>query len=171
MSNDWMTRYFKNVPLAELRNPEVPAQVALVALTGTMTVVRALLAGLLNRISSRMVLLASVATTACGAMVLMATANYNASLGGVILIGAGLAAVFPVVLGYVGDRYPQQSGTAFSTIFVLALVGNMTVNKSFGYIAHDYGISQYPKMLIGLLVGSAILLHVVCSLFAARSVR
>ncbi len=196
MSNDWMTRYFKNVPLADwklfeqqaerprhlleeglpaidrhAKDPEVPAQLALVALTGTITVVRAVLAGLLKRISSRTVLLASVATTACGAMVLMTTANYNVSLFGVILIGAGLAAVFPVVLGYVGDRYPQQSGTAFSTIFVLALVGNMTVNKSFGYIAHDYGIAQYPKMLIVLLVGSAILLHVVCSLSAARSIR
>jgi MFS family permease len=171
MSNDWMTRYFKNVPLAGLKNPEVPAQVALVVLTGTITFVRAALAGLLQRISSRTVLFASVATTACGAIVLMATANYYASSFGVILIGAGLAAVFPVVLGYVGDCYPQHSGTAFSTIFVLALIGNMTINKSFGYIAHDYGIAQYPKMLIGLLIASAILLYVVCSLFTARSAR
>src|SRR4029079_5837641 len=167
----WMTRYFKNVPLADANNPEVPAQVALVALTGTITVVRAVLAGLLKRVSSRTVLFVSVVTTACGATILMATANYNASLIGVIPIGAGLAAVFPVVLGYVGDCYPQQSGTAFSTIFVLALIGNMTVNKSFGYIAHDYGVAQYPKVLIGLLVGSAILLHMVCSLFAARTAR
>lgn len=171
MSNDWMTRYFKNVSLAGLGSTEVRAQVALVAFTGTMTLVRAVLATLLKRVSSRTVLLASIATTACGAIVLMTTTNYNASLVGVILIGAGLAAVFPVVLGYVGDCYPRQSGTAFSTIFVLALVGNMTINKSFGYIAHDFGIAQYPKMLIGLLVGSAILLHVVYSLFAARSVR
>jgi len=54
---------------------------------------------------------------------------------------------------------------------VLALVGNMMINKSFGYIAHEFGIAQYPKMLIGLLAASAILLHVVCSLFAARTVR
>ena len=171
MSNDWMTRYFKNVTLVESESAEVRAQVALVVLTGTMTIVRVLLAGLLKRISARTVLLASIATTTLGAMVLTASTNYNASLVGVILIGAGLAAVFPVVLGCVGDCYPQQSGTAFSTIFVLALVGNMTVNKSFGYIAHDYGVAQYPKMLIGLLLGSAILLHMVCSLFAARTVR
>jgi MFS family permease len=171
MSNDWLTRYFKNVSLAGLENTEVRAQVALIVLTGTITVVRAVLARLLKRISSRTVLLISVATTTCGAIILLATTDYNASLAGVVLIGAGLAAVFPVVLGYVGDCYPQQSGTAFSTIFVLALIGNMTINKSFGYIAHVYGISQYPKTLIALLVGSAILLHVVCSLFTARSAR
>ena len=67
---------------------------------------------------------------------------------GPALIGAGLAAVFPVVLGYVGDRYPQQSGTAFSTIFVVALLGNMAINKTFGHIAHDYGVQQYPKVLL-----------------------
>jgi MFS family permease len=171
MSNDWLTRYFANVPLAGLKHPEVPAQVALVALTGTITVVRAMLAGLLKRISSRTVLLTSVGTTACGALVLMATTNYQASLAGVVLIGAGLAAVFPVVLSYVADRYPQHSGTAFSTIFVLALIGNTTINKSFGYIAHAYNISQFPKMLICLLIGSAILLHLVCSLVATRPVR
>ena len=62
-----------------------------------------------------------------------------------VLIGVGLAAVFPVVLGYVGDRYPEQSGTAFSTIFVIALAGNMAINKTFGYIAQEYGVQQYPE--------------------------
>ena len=111
-------------------------------------------------------LLTSVATTIAGTIVLTATADYNPSL-----IGASSwhrpGGCFPVVLGYVGDRFPHLSGTAFSTIFVVALAGNMAVNKSvFGYIAHDYGISQYPKMLVGLLVASAVLLHLVCSLFA-----
>lgn len=46
------------------------------------------------------------------------------------MIAAGLAAALPVLLGYIGDLYPQQSGTAFSTIFVLALTGNMVINKS-----------------------------------------
>ena len=67
------------------------------------------------------------------------------------LIGVGLAAVFPVVLGYVGDRYPDQSGTAFSTIFVIALAGNMAINKTFGYIAQEYGVQQYPKVMLVLL--------------------
>jgi FHS family glucose/mannose:H+ symporter-like MFS transporter len=170
LSNEWMTRYFKYVPLLDVKKPEVLAQVALVAFTGTMTVMRVALAALLKRISSRAVLLASLATTACGAIDLVATANYYASLAGVILCGAGLAAVFPVVLGYVGDRYPQQSGTAFSTIFVLALAGNMTVNKSFGSIAHKYGVVQYPKTMLCLLAASAVLLHLVCSL-RSRSLR
>jgi MFS transporter, FHS family, glucose/mannose:H+ symporter len=74
-------------------------------------------------------------------------------------------------LGYVGDRYPKRSGTAFSTIFVLALAGNMAINKTFGQVANEYGVSQYPNMMLGLLAVSAVLLYMVCSLFAARPLQ
>ncbi len=163
LSNDWMTRYFKNAVLAGAESSERDAQLGLVALTGAMVVARFGLSSLLHRVSSRGVLLASVITTACGAGILAATANYNASWLGALLIGCGLAAVFPIVLGYVGDRYPQLSGTAFSTIFVLALAGNMAINKTFGHVAHEYGVGQYPKVMLCLLAGSAILLFTTIS--------
>jgi MFS family permease len=166
MSNDWMTRYFKNAVKIGAESSESRAQLGLVALTGAMVFTRFALSSLLHRINSRAALLTSIATTIAGTIVLSATKDYNLSLFGAALIGCGLAAVFPVVLGYVGDRFPQLSGTAFSTIFVVALAGNMAVNKTFGHIAHEYGVAQYPKMLLGLLVASAVLLHLVCSLLS-----
>ena len=48
MSNDWMTRYFKNVTLAGIADSERSAQIGLVALTGAMVATRFLLAGLLQ---------------------------------------------------------------------------------------------------------------------------
>ena len=103
----------------------------------------------------------SLCSTALGCLVLLNVPQENATIAliGPTLIGAGLAAVFPVVLGYVGDRYPQQSGTAFGTIFVIALTGNMLINKTFGHIAHDYGVQQYPKVLLAALAVAAVLLH------------
>jgi len=86
-------------------------------------------------------------------------------------LGAGLAAIFPIVLGYVGDRYPQQSGTAFSVIFFIALAGNMAINKTFGYIAHEYGVQQYPKVLLVLLVSAAMLLHLVNNLRQSQTLN
>ena len=65
---------------------------------------------------------------------------------------------FPVVLSYIGDLYPAQSGTAFSTIFFIALIGNMTINKSFGLLAQIHGIQQYTKVMLGCLAASAVLL-------------
>jgi MFS family permease len=116
---------------------------------------------LLKKIKSQLVLFASIGTTAAGALLLMFATNYSAALIAALLIGAGLAAGFPVVLSYIGDLYPNQSGTAFSTIFFLALVGNMTINKGFGMLAHIHGIQQYTKVMLGCLALSAILLFLV----------
>lgn len=164
LSNDWMTRYFKNVVLAGDDNERI-VQLSLVALTGAMMATRLVLAGLLMYIGPRAVLLASLVTIAAGAALLVALPGNSPTIAllGPLGIGAGLAAVFPVVLGFVGDRYPQQSGTAFSTIFVVALAGNMAINKTFGYIAHEYGVVQYPKVLLVLVFAAAVLLHMLYS--------
>ncbi len=166
MSNDWLTRYFKNVTLAgdaiaTSAGGEWKTLAGLSAMTGAMMLTRMALARLLKRVSSARVLLASVAVTALGQTLLITAGSYGASLVAAALIGAGLAAAFPVVLGYIGDRYPERSGTAFSLAFTLALVGNMTINKTFGYVAHLHGIEQYAKVMLGLLAASGMLLALV----------
>jgi MFS transporter, FHS family, glucose/mannose:H+ symporter len=164
MSNDWMTRYFKNVTLARDAagaSEEWRTQLGLVAVTGALVITRLLLSVLLKWTSSRVILFVSIAITAAGATLLMRSESYGAALLAALLIGAGLAAGFPVVLGYIGDRHPQNSGTAFSTIFVLALLGNMAINKGFGYVAHIHGIQQYAKVMLGCLACSAVLLFLV----------
>ena len=88
-----------------------------------------------------------------------------------LLIGAGLAAGFPVVLSYIGDLYPTQSGTAFSTIFFIALIGNMTINKSFGALAQIHGLEQYTKVMLGCLAASAVLLFLVVKQLRAAPVK
>lgn len=169
MSNDWMTRYLKKVTLVGVDDSERSAQLGLVALTGAMMVTRVALAGLLKRIGPRSVLFASVGVTLLGVIALMTAPSYAVAVLGAALIGTGLAAVFPVVLGYIGDRYPQQSGTAFSTIFVVALAGNMAINKTFGYVAQQYGVQQYPKAMLVLLTCGAVLLYALCALLPTRS--
>jgi MFS transporter, FHS family, glucose/mannose:H+ symporter len=158
MSNDWMTRFFQDAVLAGQKDVEKFAQLGLVFLTGGMFVTRIALSTLLRWAPPRPVLFASIGLAALGAALLIQGAIYDISLLGVALIGAGLAAGFPVVLGHIGDLYPQQSGTAFSIIFAMALVGNMTLNKTFGYVAERYGVWQYPVVLVGCLLCSALLL-------------
>jgi FHS family glucose/mannose:H+ symporter-like MFS transporter len=167
MSNDWITGYFKDVTLAGVSR-EWETQLGLIAIIGAMAVTRFALAALLKRVNSQVVLLVSIGITATGAIILMNAPGYGTSLLAAMLIGAGLAAAFPVILGYIGDRYPQQLGTAFSTIFVIALVGNMAINKTFGYVAEIHGIEQYAKVMLILLAASAVLVYMVCSLFVSR---
>lgn len=161
MSNDWMTRYIRDVTLHDEHTAEWKTQLGLVAVTGSLVLTRLALAGLLKRVSSVYVLFAGVAVAASGAALLLSTPGYFISLAAAVLIGAGLAGTFPIVLGYIGDRYPREVGTAYSTVFVIALLGNMTINKTFGYVAEIHGIHQYATVLLCLLVCSGILLSVV----------
>ena len=42
---------------------------------------------------------------------------------GLFLLGDGLAAGFPILLGFLGGLYRDLTGTAFSAVFVMALIG------------------------------------------------
>jgi MFS family permease len=169
MSNDWMTRYFKHVILAGQAAEEWRTQLGLLAVTGAMVGTRLALSRLLTRVPSRLVLFASIGVTACGALVLMRSPGYALSLGAALCLGAGLAAAFPVVLSYVGDLYPARSGAAFSTLFFVALVGNMSINKTFGALAQVHGVRQYAAVMLVCLALSAILLALVVRRLPARA--
>jgi MFS family permease len=66
----------------------------------------------------------------------------------VITTGLGLAAGFPVILGYVGQLYASLSGTAFSIALVIALLGNTILNYLFGWIAREYSVTWLPAQII-----------------------
>lgn len=160
LSSDWIARYFKKVVLVGDAVPEWKTLLGLMAVTGAMVVARLLLGSLLKKVPSPWVLFGSIGLSAAGSL-LLSQGGYGLSLAAALLIGAGLAAAFPLVLSHIGDRYPQQSGTAFSVIFFLALVGNMTINKLFGQVAQIHGIQQYTKVMLVCLACSAVLLFLV----------
>jgi MFS family permease len=161
MSNDWITRYFRQVILVEENIPEWKTLLGLMAVTGAMVLARIALGILLKHFNSYLVLFGSIAMSAVGALLLMSGRSYGVALAASMLIGAGLAASFPVILSYIGDLYPERSGTAFSTIFFLALVGNMTINKTFGAVAQKFGIHQYTNAMLVCLGLFAFLLFLV----------
>ncbi len=170
MSNDWTTRYFKTVVLAGRKiddQTEYKTLLGLMALTGAMVATRVVLGVLLKRVSSQHVLFGSIGITAAGALLLKFGSGYSPALAAALLIGCGLAACFPVVLGCVGDLYPDRSGTAFSMVFVVALLGNMSINKTLGYIAQHSksGVSLYTSVMLVCLVFSTILLALVLKYF------
>jgi hypothetical protein len=61
----------------------------------------------------------------------------------------GLASGFPVILGYVGERYAELSGIAFSFALVIALLGNTLLNLLVGVISRTWGIQHVTTILIG----------------------
>jgi fucose permease len=78
-------------------------------------------------------------------------------VAGLVLSGAGLAGGFPIMLGFVGERFAALSGTAFSFVFVVALIGNMLINYAMGFIVHNYGV-QHLTTVCYIEIGTMVLL-------------
>jgi fucose permease len=120
---------------------------------------RLLLGALLRRVAPANALLACMTLAFAGALLLLnAHATLPAAVG-IFLIGAGLAAGFPVVLGWVGERYAAASGTAFSIALVMALTGGMFVPYMTGVLGTSNGLRASLLIVpIALLISGCLLL-------------
>jgi fucose permease len=75
-----------------------------------------------------------------GAGLMLAVQDTAAAAAGLFLLGAGLAAGFPVLLGFLGGLYRDLTGTAFSAVFVMALVGGSTLSYLTGVLGDRVGL-------------------------------
>lgn len=101
---------------------------------------RLILGYVLKKVSPAIVQFSSIAVAFIGALFLLFSSDLSLAIPGLFLLGCGLAAAFPVILGYVGDRYPKLSGTAFSIAFVMALTGGMIFPYFTGVAGQSLGL-------------------------------
>jgi fucose permease len=78
--------------------------------------------------------------------------SVTAAAAAVFLLGCGMAATFPVVFGFVGDRYERLSGTALSLVMSMAFTGGMSLPYLVGVLGGAHG------MRVSLLVVPACLM-------------
>ena len=157
ISNSWTTTYLRDVIDAEKEQ----ALFALSAMVLSLTLTRIVLGYILRRISPVIIQYISVCIAATGAFVLIFFSTYGLSILGLVLLGAGFAAGFPVLLGYVGELYKEMSGTAFSFVMVIALIGNMIINYLMGVIAQVAGMKHFSSLLLSCLAIMLIVLYFV----------
>lgn len=103
---------------------------------------RLALGWLLTRVSSVAVLLSSLGVAFAGALILIGARTAVSAGAGTLAAGAGFAAVFPVILGHVGDRYARLSGTAFGVVLAMALVGGTALPYVTGVLGDAVGLRQ-----------------------------
>lgn len=142
--NNWTTTFLQS----ELKVSEKNALFALTLFVTALTIARLLLSAVLKKISSFPIMLISLSLSFAGGFLLMYSTSYNMAVANLVLLGAGLAAGFPVVVGYIGDLYASLSGTAFSIALVIALAGNMLLNYLMGIIFHYHSMGYLPVMLL-----------------------
>ncbi len=119
-----------------------------------MTAGRLGLAWLGRRAAPERVLYVAIVLALAGALHLaLARTTVGAAIGS-FFIGFGFAAVFPLIFGFAGDRYPTLSGTAFGILLVVALVGGTIQPWLTGLLAGAFGLRSamliVPISLCGL---------------------
>jgi len=144
--NNWTTTYL----IQKLSVSESNALYALSLYVLGMAAMRIVMGSVLRRTSSDLIVKVSFIMLLAGIAILWRSNTQQVAVAGLILIGGGLAAGFPVMLGVVGDKFAHLSGTAFSIVLTLALVGNMIVNFFMGVIAEKFGIGHLTTMAFGL---------------------
>lgn len=154
ITSNWTTTYLQRDHLQDNQQ----ALFALSSFILSLTLTRLILGFLLKKIPSYLVLLTGIALTASGIILLWLTDAFGFSVAGLILIGMGCAAAFPVILSYAGELYSEFSGTAFSVVMVIAVTGNTIINYLMGIVAHQSGIGRYINVLFISLMLMLILL-------------
>lgn len=151
--NNWITTFL-------IRKVSLTSSMALYILSLYvigMAVMRILLGGVFRKFPSWKTLVISFVLIMAATATLLFSSSFAMAAISLVMLGAGLAAGFPVMLGIVGERYADISGTAFSIVIVIALAGNMLLNFLMGVIAEKLGIQHLITMFAMLTLAMIVL--------------
>ncbi|HSJ07681.1 MAG TPA: MFS transporter [Longimicrobiales bacterium] len=135
-----------------------------------MMLARLVLGTVLRDMAPARILVVFIGIAFAGVLLLLLSGTRGPAAAGVFLAGAGLAAGFPVILGYVGDRYAALSGTAFSIVLVMALTGGSVLPYATGAMAESWGLRGSLIIVPAALVLQLVLFGVVARRLAAQAV-
>ncbi len=99
------------------------AELVLLGLSASMGAGRLFAVLWLRWIGDRNTVLLSASITIAGAITVLSSATFFGAAMGFCVIGLGLSAIFPTILGMAGDRFPRETGTVFGAIITVGLVG------------------------------------------------
>ncbi|MDD3096015.1 MAG: MFS transporter, partial [Candidatus Marinimicrobia bacterium] len=153
ISNNWTTTYLRGYH----HLPEDRALLTLTLLVIGMTAGRLILSFVLQKMKPITVFYLSCILIALSILAVQLATSLPLIGIAYVFLGMGLASGFPVMLGYIGERYPEISGIAFSFALVIALLGNTLLNLLTGFIARTWGIQHFSTLLIAAAFMMALL--------------
>lgn len=151
--NNWTPLYL----VEKLQMERARAILYLTLYVAGLTVMRILLGSVFRKLDGIKIMFVSLLSILAGLVFLKVANSPDVAMYGLILLGVGLSAGFPIMFGFIGTRFTQLSGTAFSIALVVALVGNILVNYIAGLIADKWGIDSIMSLAFVELGGMFIL--------------
>ncbi|MDX9726586.1 MAG: MFS transporter [Bacteroidales bacterium] len=138
LMNNWTTSYLSD----HLSLSQPKALLGLSLFVGGMVSMRLVTGILIRNMPPARMLVISFILLITGIALVFSGKAATVAHSGFFLIGTGLANGFPVMLGLAGERYEKLSGTAFSFVLTIALLGNMIINYMMGVISDKTGIGN-----------------------------
>ena len=123
----------------------------------------------LPRVRHGKLLVASGLAALFGCAILFYTKNLFGAVSGVLFVGGGFAAIYPVVVEMIGDRFPYYHPGFFNGIFSLASTGGLLAPWTMGIYAQLWGIRVV--ILLPMLGACAVFLLAVLIWIYARLTR
>lgn len=142
--NNWTTSYLRGYHRME----QDKALFGLSLFVVGMTVMRVLIGTVFRAFPERKLLWMSMALILGGSLLLILHVPFAALMTGLVLLGAGMSAGVPLMLGMIGALYRDMAGTAFSMVIVIGLLGNLALNYLMGYLVEAFGIHYFGYMLV-----------------------
>ncbi|HBQ82937.1 MAG: MFS transporter [Bacteroidetes bacterium GWA2_40_15] len=159
--NNWTTTYM----VSKLAVEQSSALYALTLFVAGLVAMRLLIGSLFRSFTPAKLLVISFGLTIAGLLILRLSSSYSLSVTGLVLLGAGLAGGFPIMLGIAGNLFAELSGTAFSIIFFIALTGNTIINFLMGLVAQHFGV----KHLITFALAETVIMILLSVLILKKS--
>jgi MFS transporter, FHS family, glucose/mannose:H+ symporter len=121
------------------------AELVLLGLSAALGAGRLVAVLWLKWIGSRNTVLLSAGIVIAGAITVLSSSTFVGVATGFCVIGLGLSAIFPTVLGMAGDRFPRETGTVFGAIIAVGLVGGVA-----GPVLGSWAANLNPALVLAV---------------------
>jgi len=153
----WTTTYAAQ----ELRLGTRPSLLLLALFWFGLTLTRVALGTVLRGVAPIRALFGGLTLALASVLLLIFTKNTSIATAAIFLLGCGLAASFPIVLSFAGDRYATLSGTAFSVVMTMALAGGMLYPYVVGVLGASTGLrNAFLIVPASIIVQIGLLAHI-----------
>ncbi|MBI1775034.1 MAG: MFS transporter [Proteobacteria bacterium] len=149
---DWLYYYAGRAPGATAHI----AAVATSSFWAALTIGRFLLGGLISRFGERVVMRGSAVGAVIGSVALvLPDAPQNMIIASALMLGAGLAAIYPVLMACAANLYPESRGIVTGNLAAAGAFGAIILPALQGWLISELGVGMV------LILASAFLLSIV----------
>jgi len=117
---------------------------------------------LLPRVRHTAMLLASAMAALFGTLILAFTNNRSGAWAGLLLVGLGFAAIYPLVVERIGHRFPDYHPGYYNGLLSFGITGGLVVPWALGYMAKWWGVQT---VMVAPFIGTILVLVVILLLW------